>query len=90
MPDYIGEVAGHWIQYVFGSALIGGIVIMFFIALWGLKRNWSLDMYIVVCIPIIFLMTTNAFGNVFEPGIIAIVLVLAGIIIALGLIKLSR
>jgi hypothetical protein len=90
MVDYLGPVAEVWIQYVFGSAMIGGLVIMFFLALWGIKRNWSLDMYVIVFIPIIMLMTSSAFGNVFGSGVLTIFLVGMGLIIGLALIKMTR
>ena len=90
MPDYIGIVVQHWVEYIFGSVLIGGIVLLFFLALWGLKRNWSLDMYIIVFVPIIAVMTLSSVGNVFGDMLFTGIVIILGLIIGIGFIKIVR
>jgi hypothetical protein len=65
--DIIGTTAQYWMDYVFGSPLIAGIIILFFITLWGLRMGWSFETFIVLYIPLIFLLTLSSVGIAISP-----------------------
>ena len=90
MTDIISTTVIYWVQYVFGSYLVAGIFVMLILALFGMRRNWSLDMYIVIFIPIIALLTTSQMGAVFGSTLFTGIVILAGIIIAIGFYRLLR
>lgn len=91
MVDYITPIVQHWTQFVWGDMLIGGIILMFFIALWGIKRNWGFDMYVIIFLPILTILLSTSAGTIFGTGsIFALVLIGLAIVIGLGLFRLLR
>jgi len=83
MVDYISPIVNQWIWYVFGTPLIAGIVILFFLSIWGAKRNWSIGMYVVTFIPMVFLLSISVLPQGLEP----ILLITMGLIIGLAMLK---
>jgi len=59
MTGLASTVAQYWVEYVFGSSTYAGIFLITAIILLGLKKGWSLDIYLVLLVPLAFLM----FGN---------------------------
>lgn len=54
--DIIATTAQYWMNYVFGSnVLIAGVIVMFFIMLWGMKQGWNMETFVVLFVPLIFL-----------------------------------
>ena len=87
--DLISPIVNAWSNYVFGSPIIAGLVFMFFIMLWGMRRGWSLETFIALFIPLLAILTMPAIG--IEPvSIIGIIIIGLGILIALGIISLIK
>jgi len=59
MSVLISTVVEYWIQYVFGSVLYSGIILMMALMFMGLKRGWSLDIYMIIFTPLAFLMANS-------------------------------
>lgn len=86
--DLVTPVVDAWMNYVFGDIAIAGIIILTFLVLWGLKQGWSGEVFIVLLIPMIFLLAVPAGGLAGLTTVYVIILVIAGIIIGLGIWKL--
>ena len=86
--DLVTPVVDAWMNYVFGDAAMAGIIILFFLILWGLKQGWSGEVFIVLLIPMIFLLAVPAAGMEGLTVVFTILLVLGGVIIGLAIWKL--
>lgn len=87
MVDYITPIVGYWINYVFGDVLLASIVFVMFFVIWGIKRRWSLDMFAIVLLPIISIMTYSI--GIFQ-NIYLLLIIPAGVIIAIALLRLLK
>ena len=86
--DLVTPVVNAWMNYVFGDAAIAGIVILAFLVLWGLKQGWSGEVFIVLLIPMIFLLAIPTAGIAGLGTVYAVVVIIAGIILGLAIWKL--
>lgn len=85
MPEEIFVIIGNnWINYIFGSQLIAGVIILGFFMLWGVRQGWSLEGYIVVLTPLIAI--TSAF--LLPDYMFALTLFALGFLIGFGLLKI--
>ena len=86
--DLVTPVVDAWMNYVFGDVAIAGIMLLFFLILWGLRQGWSGEVFIVLLIPMIFLLAVPASGITGLTTVYAILIILSGIIIGLAVVKL--
>lgn len=87
--DLVTPIVTNWTTYVFGSAQLSVIVFMAFFLMIGLKRNWPLDLYIVVFPPLILLLSVSQLA-LLPPTLWVITLIGLGIIVGVGLLRLTR
>jgi hypothetical protein len=87
--DLIAPFVNAWSNYVFGSPIIAGLVFMFFIMLWGMRRGWSLEIFIALFIPLLAILAMPSIGIV-PVSILGIIIIGLGVLIALGLISLIK
>lgn len=84
-PDLISTVVTLWINNIFGTPLIAGIVVFGFFTLFGLRQGWNMGNYIVVLVPLIAI--TSAF--LLPEYFFALVLIFLGILIGLALVRIA-
>ena len=67
--DIIGTTAQYWLDYVFGSnVIIAGIVVLFFLILWGVRMGWGFETMLVIFIQLIFLIALPATSGGWDIG----------------------
>lgn len=81
----VETITTYWIEYVFGSVLYSGIFLMLAILFLGMRRGWSLDVYAVLFVPLMFIMANSL--NIF-PQDISLAFGL-GIAVLIGLAAIS-
>jgi len=70
-------------NYVFGSWIYGGLVILAIFAYIGLRNNWPKEVYLVFGLPLMFVMTELE-TKFFSQNIFLVFLLGAGIVLGLG------
>lgn len=90
MTDFITPVVDAWVNNVFGTPFLAGIIFMFFIILWGVKRGWTLDMFTVILVPFVFIMALPAVGAVLPPILWVVIIIIMSIVVGLGLVRVIR
>lgn len=88
--DIIGTTAWYWSNYIFGSPLIAGIVVLFFLILWGVRMGWSIDVFIVLLVPMIFLLTIVPATGIDITSVWGIVILMGGGLIGLWINSLRK
>ena len=88
-PSYADHIVCTWNQYIFGSEIIGVFVLMIFLLIWGIRHNWSFDVYVAIFVPLFFVMALPSAG-IGLTSAFGLALIALGFIIGLGLLALMR
>ena len=84
MSDLITLVVDNWVNYVFGSAIIAGLVILAAFLFYAVKNNWSIDATLVVGIPLVSILA----AMLLPKWVFVIALIAIGTIIGLAFLKI--
>ena len=82
----ITTLINNYTQYVFGSVAYASLALLFVVILVGIRKQWSLDSFIIVLTPLISVMSSQFLPYDISP----LWLIGVGLLIGFGLIALLR
>lgn len=81
----VTTVVSNYTTWVFGNPFYASLFLMFILVLVGIRFRFSLDAYIVLLSPVVFLLIGNYF-----PGLPVILWPAIGLLFGIGLLTLIR
>lgn len=87
MSDLFTIITENWTNFVFGSPLITGMIILGTFILFGVKHDWDSDAFIITIIPLLAILS----GFLLPDFFFVLALISMGVVLGMALTKiLSR